>query len=582
MIGVTNLFALLCIASSPHPEASTPKRVVVSGDVVDSLGAPVVGAWITFTSMRGDGVDLRSFENYLGGNRGTATDARGRFKIQPYPGPIYVVAVRGDGSIAGRAVPLDAASSRGPVHLRFEDGASIAGRVVAEDGKPVAGVAVRAFPEPSRTAPPGGASFGVAVSGDDGSFEIAGLHVGGYRIYASGQGRWCACGYWDGLKVVTGQPFLVLPVTPTALLRARLSFDVPEHQADPEIVTVITVPTTRVFDASAKEFELAITRPWHELPVFVVSKGLAPDARRISFKQGDVVDLGEIVLGKGRVARGRVLDPEGRPLAGASLQVGYEYYAIRDVLAVTGADGRFVAPLTPLGDAPVRVEHPRFGRMEGLLPAASASVDLRFVAGANVRVQVEDIDGSPMEGVSISARGRSTGLCFSTATGACLLIGLKEGEYTLDVSGGRGTGVARPHTRQLRLNAVVGPWQEIRFRYPRSESRLRTRVLSPDGTFANAAVVILPGEVPATVALDGERLLDLPRFMTGIDLEHPVENLAPDRYTVVAIEYSHRPGCGLQVVELKDGADEVVTVTLSHDERLCGRAGRRPAPRTGR
>lgn len=578
--------ALLFVAVTPTgdgiPEAPVA-RVELTGEVIDGAGKSIVGAGVFVIGRRDVGVDLRHIQNWPSWSVTGRTDARGKFRASSVLGPVMVLAVRPGktaGGFVGRAVPIDAGSRSVPVRLQFRGSAEISGRVMDMQGRPVAGVAVSAYPEPSAAAPPGGAAFGSGVSGADGAFTVSGLHPGAYRLFGSGAGYWCECGFLEGASARTGNVDVVVPVVASGMIRGQVLEAAPAGGVIPPDRFVVETPAMGgwEFDSADGTFEVPIVRPWAGLPILVWSKGsrvLAFATFRVSLDQGESRDLGRIVLSPGRTVRGRVVDSKGAPIQGAALSPGFEGYAAAKPLGVTGNDGRFELNGLEESDASVRVSHPNFRRTEYLVPQGGQDVEIRMFAASSARVRVEDVDGSPLGGATVRAMSpQGRGTCVSDPSGICVIGGLAAGDYALEVGGVRGVDVPRPPTWQLRVRVPEDGPGEARFRYPRRPSNLRVHALAHDGTFANAWVAVIPGEVSITDALADLNHVRLPYYGTGIDLEHPVRNLSPDRYTVLAVGNGGR--CGTTVVDLPDGADLLVTVRLPATGGNCIRPSPKP------
>jgi protocatechuate 3,4-dioxygenase beta subunit len=576
-----SLAALLLVALAATPTrdgaATYPtERVEIAGRVLDARGAPLRDAGIFVIGRNDVGIDLRHIQTWRHWAFTSRTNSQGTFRVRAAPGAAFVLAVHEANrrSVQARAVPIDAASSMRGVRLQFGGDAEITGLVVDADGNPVPGVSVSAYPEPAPNAPEGGASFGVGVSGDDGAFRITGLHRGGYRVFASGRGLWCECIGFDGQPVRTGERGLVLPVIKSGVIRGRVVEAADDGRIIPAERFVVETPATRgwIFDSADGAFEVPVFRPWFELPILVWSKGsrtLAFSTFQVSLQQGEERDLGEIVLSPGRTVRGRVVDQAGKPIEGVALNPGFEKYATATPLGTTDAAGRFVLNGLEERDASVRLFHPRYRRTQYVIRADVDEVEIRLETASSARVRVEDVDGTPLRGAYIHAISpRGNGTCVSDDDGMCVIGGLAPGNYALNLSGVRGVGVPRPQPWQLRVRVPADRPGEGRFRYPRRPSRLRVHVLMPDGTFANASVVILPEKITTREPLRDREGVRVPHYGTGVDLEHPVTNLPPDRYTVLATGDAHGM-CGRVTVDLREGADEVVTVRLAPDPGGC-------------
>jgi hypothetical protein len=82
--------------------------------------------------------------------------------------------------------------------------------------------------------------------------------------------------------------------------------------------------------------------PAGRVRVEVWSEGFAPFVVERDFEPGGMHDLGEIVLERGARLRGVVAGPDGAPIAGAQVLIGYESdFELFEPATRTGADGSF-------------------------------------------------------------------------------------------------------------------------------------------------------------------------------------------------------------------------------------------------
>lgn len=144
----------------------------LGGRVLDPRGEALPGALVTISAEVDDGVATS-----------VVSGRDGAFRALGLPlGPLRVRAE----ALAFEAIERRGVSAAGenPLVLRFAPGAALAGLVLeASSGRPLAGVQVRARPE--RGAPlvrAGRIAHPTAESGADGSFEIAGLPPGRFRL----------------------------------------------------------------------------------------------------------------------------------------------------------------------------------------------------------------------------------------------------------------------------------------------------------------------------------------------------------------------------------------------------------------
>ena len=153
-------------------------------------------------------------------------------------------------------------------------------------------------------------------------------------------------------------------------------------------------------------------------PLHVAAEGFAPAAQMVSWS-GEPAEPKRIsiVLERGASIAGRVLDPEGKPVAEARVVAtsASEPFPVVDPRrdgVLTGADGTFQIPAVSAGTWRLTASHAAHG------PATSApitvdgaraktNVELKLEAGASIKGKVVDTNGKPVESaeVRVVARG---------------------------------------------------------------------------------------------------------------------------------------------------------------------------------
>ncbi len=167
----------------------------------------------------------------------------------------------------------------------------------------------------------------------------------------------------------------------------------------------------------SREVRLVITAPGHVPRSLSGWPGLLP---------------AEVQLGRGTTVTGRLLSEEGRPVAGARIQleayVAPEGLELQRRSAEAGEDGRWRLEAVARGKAVVRGEAPGLAAFERVLEIAEDPLDLGEIVlpkGTAVTVQVRDDEGSPVAGAEVEIRG-STAL--TDHRGSARLTGLPRGE----------------------------------------------------------------------------------------------------------------------------------------------------------
>ena len=268
------------------------------------------------------------------------------------------------------------------------------------------------------------------------------------------------------------------------------------------------------------------------------------------------VDL-QVLLDRGASLRGRVLDPEGRPLEGATVLSERDTPSqlipftpeprepIALVATTTGADGSFeLGPLSN-GRQRLRASHAGYGAawsepVELPRPASEppAEIVLRLVRPGTIEGQVSRDDGSPWPGAIVVASWLDAsasyvdrpclhyGIGFADATGRYEIGDLPPGLFVvLNVMEGQSGGANRvPRVQQVRIDA--GARVKVDLPGGHRGASVEGTILSSDGKpLGGSDVTVLPEKDPGT-GWKSTRSRDDGRF------DFP--SLAPGRYLVFA------------------------------------------------
>ncbi|AMV36284.1 carboxypeptidase regulatory-like domain-containing protein [Planctomyces sp. SH-PL62] len=140
-----------------------------------------------------------------------------------------------------------------------------------------------------------------------------------------------------------------------------------------------------------------------------------PDYRPTSLEKVGASEM-RSELTKGATVTGRVLGPDGKPVAGAKATYGRDVYLSNAPEAKTNENGEFVLKNCDPGSAWVGVEAPGFapGVADVLVKEKGEEtppVAIALEPGSTLRVRAVDRDGKPLEGVGFAVeswRGRSS------------------------------------------------------------------------------------------------------------------------------------------------------------------------------
>lgn len=371
-----------------------------SGRLVDMEGQPVEGALVRlFAPHSGAPEGWRDPEMFV--PRETVSGPDGRFLYPNLASGRYDLQLSREG-LAPRLIQglevKDRTRTLKVGEIRMEPGAVIEGIVTDEKGRRVEGAQV-GFTG-STSDPRSTDRYKPVGTGPDGTFRMESLPPGEHFDL-----------WIDAPGYVTGRARVEAPTTyPVSLTLQRdrsLAIRVvdPEKQPVPEAyVSRIKVTSTSqsVGNLGQTDGEGTFRLKGLEgetVDVLIQAKGFRPvHVQRIPV-QADPV---EIVLDRGAVLEGQVLDDDGNPVAEVSVRAhrnpSEPFVGLTPV--VTDREGRY--RLTGIGEGRFDVVAERFG----MAPKAKASVeigaegdhhlDLRFPAGSSVSGQVVDSQGAPV------------------------------------------------------------------------------------------------------------------------------------------------------------------------------------------
>ncbi|MCE9595292.1 MAG: sigma-70 family RNA polymerase sigma factor [Planctomycetes bacterium] len=183
----------------------------------------------------------------------------------------------------------------------------------------------------------------------------------------------------------------------------------------------------------------------------------------------------ELVLERGIVVRGRVVDATGSPLEGANVHSGDERWSSDASTATSDELGRFVLQRVRRAETHVGAE------LEGYLPErvelASSDVELVLQRGVEARGVVVDELGTPVPGAPVIAR---VGWDYTDTVTQCDA----EGRFVL---------TAVPDVEGVLLETYPAGWMRAVARFPRDGSEVRL-VLARGGGFAGRVVDAATGK----------------------------------------------------------------------------------------
>ena len=400
-----------------HLSVTLDRGGSLAGRVVDQQGAPVADAEVVASSIALFGLPTNEVAE-------AKTGPDGLFELAHVPQGEIQVRARAQGYLDSSSTRIDVVSGRhrDGILLELDQGAQVAGRVVFADGTPAAEVEVNLSFDPAAMV--GMAAFGAAHGAEgkattdaEGHFRIGGLGRGPFLVRAEVDDQ---AARLDGVE--PGDEKLLLTLRPQPGIHGvvldpegrpvpafRLTLendDLPFWMGGDTIVQsvedeggafsltglhsgawLLSVSAEGWADSNA--IAVALPRPDGEGPVEIV---LAPEAR----------------------AAGRVVDPSGQPIAGATVRPELNMMQALATAsgkydgneARTAEDGTFVLGGLSEGTVSLVAHHPEFVESEALPVEVVAGetaegLDLGLRYGGTLVGEVFDDAGEPAGGVMV-------------------------------------------------------------------------------------------------------------------------------------------------------------------------------------
>ncbi|HVR96871.1 MAG TPA: carboxypeptidase-like regulatory domain-containing protein, partial [Thermoanaerobaculia bacterium] len=456
----------------------------VTGRVVDAGGRPVSEAQIRIGGSGRSSGDLTGLQLRSGPD--------GSFRVpRLQAGETYELRVRKEGfapaSALTAAVPVRAPAA--PVRIVLSPGGAVFGRTVDENGEPVAGATVelRPWEDPRR----GGVrndepATGTATSGADGTFEVRHLPSGVFVLQARVDGF--APGVLNGIEVAAGTPRVdagTVTLSPEAVVTGQV-IDPRGAPIDGAMVWAFpersrSFPSTlgperRLPETGADgRFRIDGLPPGSRLRLSVHAQGYGNaelEGLELPLPEPLRIELRPLVQLTGRVA-----DPAGEPVVGASLTLIKRHV---NGSSGTGAgqtddQGRFRIDVEP-GPVEIQVDAQGYtdNSWRGTVPERGeiGPVEITLGRGAVLEGRVLDPAGNPIPAAFVSAFsetpssedepfGRSS-RTESDADGRYRIAGLEIGPHQINAQGRDGVGDTsrrfelQPGSNRLDLTLDMG------------------------------------------------------------------------------------------------------------------------------
>jgi protocatechuate 3,4-dioxygenase beta subunit len=434
-----------------------PPGAVVEGRVVGPRGEPIEGAEVFV--LEGMAAMMPQLRFALDGQEPKATTAAdGFFRIGELPAGNKVdVAARRSGYTPARAGGVVAPTAE-PVTLTLRAASAVRGRVVDEDGEPIADANVRLNVERAG----GGFAFamtgGTARSGDDGRFTVEDVEPGTMRVTAN------APGFLPldrgGVEVPAGKDLEGLEL----VLRAGAAVEgvVTTPEGVPAAGATVRVleeggagPPMRMMSGAGAEtdgdgrYRLDGVETGRRT-LQAEHQGFERAVAELEVRSGD--NQLDLRLGGGQEVSGRVVGPAGQPVGAATVTLaapGERWSSDRS--ATTDASGAFTLAGVTDGTYELAASHADYGDGRAAAPvqvagAPVAGLVVELPAGAVVSGRLRGLSLAELSRVWVSAFSESSGGKRGTVSfdGRYRIAGLGPGEWQvtarLDVGGKQARG----------------------------------------------------------------------------------------------------------------------------------------------
>lgn len=498
-----------------------PRTLSITGMVVDAAGKPVDDASVRMEV--GDGTDRRT--RYL------SSDDRGRFIARGLSGGRIAVSVGEDAHLPQR-LEWDLATIRGEQRIVLQPGLSLSGRVTDGKGKPLDDVRVGVmfeFPAPTNAAAGKSGRYRAspsesrsATTDADGRYTVRGLPEGNVSLSIDAEGYEphhaeirLAAGGTDHLVTLRKGSFIAGVV---------LEGDKPPASTF-EVSVQGPIEAERSTDGSRRMIRREAETD--ASGAFRV-EGLAPGRYRLEVKVPDTygseeAELDKVVAGTDDVLVSLapkvrvpvlVLDPDGKPVAGAVLSAARTAGGGASVYFVSGSFGSRAPNVTDTkgggsveartgGRLTVTASKPPLLDARATIEFAAAPVSnvvLRMSAGLAIGGRVVDAAGKPVEGLRVGAGGRRSAFDDEEDDGAKAATTGKDGRFDLRglPAGPVNLVVVRPTGGDGEFGALIGKTVVVRPDAAPVEIRLppmgavRGEIRDDRGPAAEAYVSLVP------------------------------------------------------------------------------------------
>ena len=386
--------------------------------------------------------------------RNAFTDDSGAFRVEGLPLTKLKVAAHTVEGKSATVVKVDLSQGSAEVTLTLDVDGVISGLVVDQDGTPIAEAVVGAMPVDFLTEREkwSGLFPTPTLTDADGRFALQGMVEGAeYQMSAEFPKMTQGGNMRDVMLAKTGDTNVKIVLKTLGVIKGRVQF---EDGSTPKTFTIFAFTASpSTFTDTNGAFEIGEAPPGKLIAYLSGPDFMDKRTEQFELKPGETLDIGVIVVSRGRVVRGVVLS-EGKPVAnatvavatflsgtGGKLEAEEEYN--KNERALTKEDGRFeFRGLDNDENLSAIAEHPTLGRSQTIqIPkgAGEENIELALSPGGVLEGKAS-YAGKAIE-ATIAAYPIGSAAQFSTRSGP-------DGKYRFELLAPSSYEVAAMYTPQ--------------------------------------------------------------------------------------------------------------------------------------
>jgi hypothetical protein len=500
-------------------EITLDRGTSLAGTVKNREGGVVPGATVMVTPRR-----LRREATIP---REASADSEGRFSFSALsPGEVDVAASHTSGGSGVITMQL-AKGKPNHVDIVLDKDRTIAGVVLGPDRQPVAGAQVAAFPDMLSGNREENYMFDLpsAITDGAGEFTLTSVGDGAYRLRAAPAGGAMRPRRLRPSDPVgrAGDRHLRILLPSTGGLKGSVAYE--DGTAPPSFLVSFEDAPPRPFTSGDGTFEIRGIEPVQGS--LTISGGSFNVVTRgdVVVRSGEVTELGQILLVRGRRVSGKVLKPDGEPIAGATVFLGNRLVANGSQLttiswsggganatkqATSDADGRFSIDGYGFRDAALIADHPAAGRSRTVkVPPSRDSMSIDLVIEPTAALEgIVTKKGEPPGTVRINLSptdiaNNSNFVVETGPEGRFRFDRLSEGEYQVSVMRGA-TPIGGVNQRARKTVMVkAGTVATVELAMDEDDLTIRIAPRLPDGTGPKLSEIhLVSGQLPFQKSAD--------------------------------------------------------------------------------